>query len=323
MIRVIKPMMAAKATEVEINNALMSEDWVTEEKYDGSRYICSFMEDRLYFTSRRISVKTGLPVEKGLNLPHINKAVPELIGTVLDGEIVGQSNFGSCISIMGSTPERALEVQKKNGFAVYHAFDILFYKGRDLRRLPLRIRREYLWTTTHVLLGTKIKIVPWYVGQQKIGLFDRIIKNGGEGIILKNLGATYVEGRRNKDTWIKQKKQNSWQCFIIGYEFPTKYSQDVNGHRIINKFYKKNWIAAVEFGVWKDGAVFEVGKTSGMTDEVRRQLSEDKEAYMNKVIDITGQEVTKSGHIRHPRWSGFRTDINSNDCTWESLKRSC
>jgi ATP-dependent DNA ligase len=321
--KVIKPMMAAKSTEVEIANALISEDWVAEEKFDGSRYVCFFMKDRLYFTSRRISVKTGLPVEKGLNLPHINTAVSELVGTVLDGEIVGQGDFGSCVSIMGSTPERALKIQEEKGFAVYKVFDILYYKGINVKTYRLFERRKYLEKLFKGIQNVNIQLVKQFSGINKRELFKSIVAMGGEGIILKNSLATYVEGRRNKDTWIKQKKQNSWQCFITGYDYPTKYSTDVKGNKIINQFYKKNWVAAVRFGVWKDGDVYEVGKTSGMTEEVRQQLSVDREAYMHKVIDIIGQEVTKGGHIRHPRWSGFRLDINQSDCTWENLKKSC
>ena len=327
MLKVIVPMMAAKAEEEEINYRLKDSNWVAEEKFDGSRYTCHFEKDRLYFTSRRISVKTGLPVEKGLNLPHINMAIPDLVGTVLDGEIIGKDTFGSCISVMGAKPERALKYQKENGYATFKVFDNLFYKGQNLCSLPLRTRREMLQTTIKKWGNCYMSIAEQYTGVDKLLLFDKIVARGGEGIILKNLSAPYVEGRRNKDTWVKVKKQNSWSCIITGYEYPKKYSTDVRGFRIINHFYAKGWIAAVTFGVRKKGDIIDsivgVGKTSGMTEEVRKELSENKNEYIGKVIDINGQEVTKGGHIRHPRWSGFRTDISSADCTWENLMKSC
>ena len=96
------------------------------------------------FTSRQKSRKTGLPVEKTENVPHLAKMdLGFLAGTILDGEMQ-HNDFSKTVSVMGSLPERAIALQEEIGWINYHVFDILEYKGEDVRELPYYARRELL-----------------------------------------------------------------------------------------------------------------------------------------------------------------------------------
>ncbi|MEC1260024.1 hypothetical protein P9D34_06110 [Bacillus swezeyi] len=83
-----------------------SDDYAADEKYDGSR-----------FFSRRVSVKDGLPVEKTPNVPHLNKIFRKYPLLILDGEVyIERGNSSDVVSIMGATPEKAIERQEERGY---------------------------------------------------------------------------------------------------------------------------------------------------------------------------------------------------------------
>lgn len=91
-----------------------SDEYVAEEKIDGSRYLS--LGGRMF--SRRVSVKDGLPVEKTENVPHLHEILETFPLLILDGEIYiegGKSN--EVVSIMGASQEKALWRQGFGEFA--------------------------------------------------------------------------------------------------------------------------------------------------------------------------------------------------------------
>lgn len=108
----------------------------------------------------------------------------------------------------------------------------------------------------------------------------------------------------------------------------------------VTKFACKGWIGTIQFGIvatdeeikeWEkknkeEAKVVElegkkllyIGETSGITDELREKISNNKEKYIGKVIEIKAQEVIKkTGKMRHPRFLRFRNDKNLEDCIWK------
>jgi ATP-dependent DNA ligase len=120
--------------------------WSAENKEDGDRRISQFCSAGLWgvrFTGTRESVDGTGYVEKSVNLPHLCKMkFDNLTGTVLDGEIVAPwaenlpgGSSKHVTAIMGSSPERAVALQRERGWLEYRVFDCLWFKGEDLRRV--------------------------------------------------------------------------------------------------------------------------------------------------------------------------------------------
>lgn len=96
--------------------------------------------------SRRISKKTGFYAENTDSLPQIRDLnFPNLAGTILDGEMfIDGLPFKEVSSTLNCLWDEAVRRQKEKGYISFHAFDILFYKGIDLRRMKLARRKMFL-----------------------------------------------------------------------------------------------------------------------------------------------------------------------------------
>ena len=155
-IRGYDPMTAKELETEEVQNAkfLDSENFI-EEKFDGTRALVYFLsakninggEDgycRVF--SRRVSKKTGFYAENTDRVPHIRDIdKPEMAGTILDGEMfINGLPFKAVASVLNCLPEEADERQIRDGNITFHAFDILFFDGVDVRNVPLFKRKEYL-----------------------------------------------------------------------------------------------------------------------------------------------------------------------------------
>ena len=110
--------------------------------------------------------------------------------------------------------------------------------------------------------------------------------------MFKRLDGIYLEGGRPSDNWYKAKKSATFDCVIMGF---TKGKGKFNTQ-----------IGAVIFGQYvKSGNTWtlqEIGQASGMTEEVRKRMSENPAEFIGKVVVIKGQERLKSGAIRHPQF---------------------
>jgi ATP-dependent DNA ligase len=196
--------------------------------------------------------------------------------------------------------------------------------GTDIQRLPLRERLKSLkplldiWQD-EVNDGNGGVYSVRRIEKGKEEYYYRILSNGGEGVVLKNLDSPYLQGERKKDIWLKMKKSRTYDVVITGFSQPEQYSEDVSGKQIINKYYAKKWIGAIEFGVYKYGKLEFLGKTSGMDESLREKMSLRPNDYTLRVIEIEGQELTADGKIRHPRFLRLRDDKNPKECTIESL----
>ncbi len=294
-------------------------DWIAETKLDGSRYLWHIENDRNYLTSRRISVKTGKYVEKSDCMPHLRdlKLVYNNSGIILDGEIMAPNSWekisSSVTSIVGSLPERAIELQEEFGYLEYHIFDILYENNIDCREYPLHLRKNILeefYKENYLSGNPNIRLI-YHVKSDKKLFYEQIVDDGGEGIVLKNLNSIY-----GKD-WIKVKKEETWDVVIIGYKDAKEYTEKVSGEKSISKFYNNRWIGAIEFGQYKDGNLKSYGYCSGMTEDIRAELSNNKDKYIGQTIEIKAQQRLKSGHFRHPVFVRFRQDKSAKECIIE------
>jgi ATP-dependent DNA ligase len=286
--------------------------FIGEEKLDGSRYLLYLGIDPYArhagntLLSRRISTVDGKFVDRSDNVPHItNMNYSGLEGTVLDGEIMA-ADFLSTNSIMNSSPALAIQKQNSIGECVYHVFDVIAFRGRDIRGLPLEQRRKVLEEVVRRMANPFIKPIAQVRGNLE-DYFTQIVSKGGEGIIVKDLRQGYGCG------WAKFKKSYDVSCVVSGYLLGEgKYSKQ---------------IGSLLLSVYHAGKLVEIGRASGFSDEIRARMSRDFDAFKGKVVDIFAQEIQDSkrsagnpvGRLRHPTFHRFRDDVNPEDCTSEKL----
>lgn len=158
-----EPMTAKELETEEVQDEKLKDShYIIEEKFDGTRALVHFMSQQVFdpetneltdeylgfcrVFSRRISKKTNFYVENTDSLPQIRELDrPDLAGTILDGEMfINGLPFKEVSSTLNCLWDKAVDRQIEKGFISLHAFDILFYKGIDLRKMPLERRKVYL-----------------------------------------------------------------------------------------------------------------------------------------------------------------------------------
>ena len=142
-----EPMTAhALEDEAEQDNALWNPDNFIEEKFDGTRGILHILDGECRVFSRRISKKTNWFTENTDSLPQMRSInIPELAGTIIDGEMfIPNKPFKDVSSTLNCKWDKAIDRQLELGLIVFHAFDILYYKGIKLENMRLERRKYYL-----------------------------------------------------------------------------------------------------------------------------------------------------------------------------------
>jgi ATP-dependent DNA ligase len=308
VVDVIAPMLASKGEPLKILQVAEDPGWIAERKLDGSRYGLYIGKDGNRLLSKHISVKDDKPVEKTENVPHLTKvSCPELDGTVIDGEITTPNgDFGNVVSVMGSHPFEAIEKQKRDGNMLYTVFDCPRYKGQDITKRSLRERQTVLKEVIKTLGIPEIKFIEQR-SENRMAWFKEIVKEGGEGIILKRWDSHYEAGKRGPN-WIKVKKMQTYDVVVMGFKETKSEAWQAQG-----------LIGAVVFGCYNAaGKLQEVGDTSGMTLEVRRDMSANPDKWIGTVVEVAGQEVLRDA-IRHPRYIRTRPDVSPKACTIQKL----
>ena len=303
MILQIKPA-GAKAKSLE-KVSWDTTHWIAQEKYNGWRFLQHFggLLDRTHMTGRRTSSVTGELSEKGLCAPCLwPKISPSLGYTVLDGEVLPPdgASFHDIAGIMNVSPQDADIQMKKIGQPRYQVFDCLFFNGRDIRPLPQSRRMEYaremIDGATNKLIRESAEIK---TGQS--GFYDAIVRRGGEGVILKDTLAGYGDS----GAWLKVKKFHDLDVIVTGWKNGKgKYSELIG--------------AAVVSVYMPSGNLMEVGRVSGMTDDVRLNMTLHPELWLGKVIEVRSQEFGRE-KLLHPRFRRARPDADPKEATWKKM----
>ena len=164
-LKFISPMLAKELEDEDKQNAcLNSPDYFIEEKFDGTRATLHFCKEFVRVFSRRVSEKTGWLCENSDSVPHIRDLnIPELEGTILDGEMfIPNRPFKDVASTLNCKWDKAISRQEEIGKIVFHAFDILYYKGIRVEMMSLHRRKVYLQKVIDAVNSQYLEMVKFY-----------------------------------------------------------------------------------------------------------------------------------------------------------------
>jgi ATP-dependent DNA ligase len=217
-------------------------------------------------------------------------------------------------SIMGSLPEEAVRKQRERGWLHYVVFDCLFYKGRDLRKLKLIDRQNYIESVISDWCPRYAMDVPKSISERyHRKMYDKIVERGGEGIIFKRKDHLYGD----KTGWVKVKKTLTADVVILGFVSAKEMSKKKGDDKpTMTKYAKEGLIGAIICSqLAKDGWV-EVATISGITDALRRDMTKNPGRYEHRVVEIEHNGREPSGRFRHPRFNRFREDKQPLECVY-------
>ncbi|MGE5139956.1 MAG: non-homologous end-joining DNA ligase, partial [Rudaea sp.] len=303
MPRAVKPMLAALTDE-----PFSRPGWIFEIKWDGFRAIAELEKGKPRLYSR-----------KSQNLGELFRPVADALrglpyDAVLDGEIV-------VVDESGASRFELIQQYRRTGKGTlaYYVFDLIYYNGRDLMRVPLLERRE--------LLARIIRPSPTVKLSEHVtegtALFEAAREKGLEGIIAKDGSSIYQPGVRS-DSWLKIKTRRQQDAVIGGFTRP-------RGSR--KKF------GALVLGVYEGDDLVYIGHTGGgltneELDEVYRRMEPlvtDRSPFKVKpktntpatwvkpdlVCEVLFHEWTPEGYMRQPIFLGLREDKKPREVTRE------
>lgn len=233
----LHPMLARNLkdlTDEEKDFMWASARYVAEEKIDGCRSLEFIGVMGNHFTSRRLSDRTYRYNENTAQVPHLaNLHLPELQGTVIDGEFVcpkaridtGKTTtlngLQATVAILALNPKDAERVQREqDAWLVFKVFDLLQFKGQDWTHYNQASRRNQLVVIVEFIKAKypdcKIELVPVVLTDKK-AFYDETVRKGGEGIMLKDIDAPYEASSSRTKAMFKVKRFEEIDGFVTGF----------------------------------------------------------------------------------------------------------
>lgn len=302
-----------------------STQWAAQRKLNGCRLIVHFVKGKgIYAHSRTVSLKTYRFQELTDQL-LISKVKPTFSATVdcevmiekpidtrsytAKGEIT-KTSLHSTTAVLHLEAEMARKIQVEQDCPLmFHVFDIMSLDGKKITHLMLKDRLQNLELVKDLIMATP-ELAPYFVWPElvtidKKGFAERIIAEGGEGVILKNLRAPYEDSSsRPRTGWVKVKKRIEFDAFVTGFK---RGDADTAW---------KNMVGALEFSVYtKDGKTHVLGYGTNLTMEQRQKVTVYDKAtdtvslvpgVLGKVAEISGQDISarslRLSHCTIDRW---------------------
>jgi bifunctional non-homologous end joining protein LigD len=179
--------------------------WLFEIKWDGYRAVAEIEANQVRLYSRN---QLSLESRFAPLLPALQRFGHD---AVVDGEV-------SVLDESGKPRFQLLQDYQKSrrGQLVYCVFDLLYLAGHDLRKLPLRRRKEIL---KQVLPSDPQLIFSDHVEEHGKEFFNLVTLQGLEGMLAKDASSPYQTGRRSA-SWLKIKGEQRQEAVIGGFTAP-------------------------------------------------------------------------------------------------------
>ncbi len=230
-------------------------NWLIQQKLDGERIAINIGSgSATFYVRHRASsdLSFGKIANKDSILNNVFKFPPSLAGTILDAEVSydvndawkrfvgGKSGYrddeavtnplNAITKVLQSDPERASAYIKAYGEPYAGVFDAYAYKGQDITELPYKERLHFAEQAVKEINDSKVFVIPSVPNDQKWQYFQKLLAEGHEGIVIKDLNAKY--GGDSSNTGMVKVKSSSpdIDVFIVGFvEGQGKFSGTVGG----------------------------------------------------------------------------------------------
>jgi DNA ligase-1 len=274
----IKPMLLQKSTNPPTGN------YIHQLKFDGFRCL-------LHFDTGNVRLFTRHQNECTRQFPEIKPNLP-IKNCIFDGEMVVMDGIKPCFeSIMqrfNTSNDISIKYLTSSMPAHFVAFDILYLEGKNLTKLPLYDRLEFL----KKVIGEPsdaVSICPSSLDGQ--ALFHSVKNLELEGICSKKLDSPYLFNTRNSN-WLKVKNYLYETVTITGIrkkEFGWSLSLD------------GEYVGVMEFVPPNERKVFY---------SISKQIvynENEKWKYLQPIFKckVKFQSYTKSGLMRSPSFVEF------------------
>ena len=287
--------------------------WIYEVKFDGYRLLARIDGDDV-----RLFTRNGNDWSSRLKPLRDEVRALGIASSWLDGEIV-------MLNGKGNPDFQALQGafdNSRTGDIVFFVFDVPFFGGYDLRRVPLVERRKLLQQVLEPRESAHVRYSGHFDAPVE-QLLEGACKQGLEGLIGKRADAPYASTR--SASWIKLKCTRRQEFVVAGYTDP-KGSRTGFGSLLL--------------GVHDDeGRLVYAGNVGTGFDEALLRslmakleaLATDKDPFHERPRSVKGHwvrprliaevaftEWTGEGRIRHPVFHGLRTDKDAGAITREA-----
>jgi DNA ligase-1 len=317
-----------------------------EYKYDGFRMQIHKKGNEVAIFSRRLERMQGMFKDIEDSIKTLNAET-----LIIEGEALAfnkkENRFYSFQETMHRRRKYGIEEASKNYPLKLFAFDIMYYNGNDLTKLPFKERRKKLEQVlekrpdnielSNMKIAESVKDIEEF--------FKEATDKGLEGIMAKDLEAAYIAGKR-EFAWIKLKKSYSGEvdtidAVVAGYFYGTGarakfgfggllvciYNEDTDRFETIAK--ASSGFTEGELKRFKD--MLEKIETKEKDQRVVSIIKPDKWVKLHYVVEVMYDEITLSKQhtagmgsekaesrgfaLRFPRFFRLREDKSIYDAT--------
>ena len=284
-----------------VDKPLQRPGWIYEEKYDGYRVLAYKEGAKVKLLSRNGNDRTE-------SFAEIAAAVARVPADtlLLDGEAVAfDKRLVSRFQLL-----QASELPR-----IYAVFDCLFVNGLDLRGEPLPVRRQAL---EQLIDGIDHLLPARRLGGDGLAAYKLAARKGFEGLIAKDPGAPYVEGRSTR--WLKVKVHQEEELVIGGYTAPAGTRAHF-GALLLGAYRGRElrYVGKVGTGFSMrvlDSLARTFATLGRSTSPFAEPIAERKVVWLEPqlVAQVAFSEWTNDQKLRQPVFLGLRDDKRPSEC---------
>ncbi|HUP98708.1 MAG TPA: DNA ligase D [Usitatibacter sp.] len=291
------------------------EGWIYEVKFDGYRILARIDGDDV-----RLFTRNGNDWTSRLKALRDEVRALGLASGWLDGEIVvldahGNPSFQEL--------QNAFDTSKTKDIRFF-VFDLPYFGGYDLTRVPLVHRREVLAAALAGNVSDHVRYSEHFDAPVK-QLLASACEKGLEGLIGKRADSLYSTRRSN--TWVKLKCTRRQEFVIAGYTDP-KGSRTGFGSLLLGVHDEKgNLVYAGNVGTGFDekllSSILSKLKALDAAKSAFDPIPKGVKGHWVRpklIAEVAFTEWTGDGRIRHPVFHGLRTDKEPRAITREQPK---